>query len=66
MGTTESFPHASDTTASIPTLAEPFGKVIHQYTDTLCGSQKQTNLTNLLLQDITVFNITIHQSWKNG
>ena len=40
----------------MPTPTEPFGEVIHQYTDTLCTTQKQTNLTNSLLQDITVLN----------
>ena len=35
---------------------ESFGEVIHQYTDTLCTTQKQTSLTNSLLQDIAVFN----------
>ena len=39
-----------------PTPIEPFGEVIHQYTDTLCTTQKQTNLTYSLLQDITIFN----------
>ena len=39
-----------------PTPSEPFGEVIHQYTITLCTTQKQTNLTNSLLQDIAVFN----------
>ena len=39
-----------------PTPTEPFGDVIHQYTNTLCTTQKQTNLTNSLLQDIAVFN----------
>ena len=39
-----------------PTPIEPFGEVICQYTNTLCTTQKQTNLTNSLLQDIAVFN----------
>ena len=39
-----------------PAPTEPLGEVIHQYTDTLCTTQKQTNLTNSLLQDITVGN----------
>ena len=39
-----------------PTLIEPFGEVIWQYTDTLCTTQKQSNLMNSLLQDIAVFN----------
>ena len=41
---------------STPTPMEPFGEVICQYTDTLCTTQKQTNLTHSLLQDIAVFN----------
>ena len=40
----------------MPTPTEPFREVIYQYTDTLCTTQKQTNLTNSLLQDIAVFN----------
>ena len=32
------------------------GEVIQQYIDTLCSTQKQSNLTNSLLQDIPVFN----------
>ena len=40
----------------MPTPTEPFGEVIWQYTNTLYTTQKQTNLTNSLLQDITVFN----------
>ena len=40
----------------MPTPTQPLGEVIHQYTDTLCTMQKQTDLTNSLLQDITVFN----------
>ena len=35
---------------------EPFGEVICQYTNTLCTTQKQTNLTISLLYDIAVFN----------
>ena len=35
---------------------EPFRKVIWQYTNTLCTTHKQMNLTNSLLQDIAVFN----------
>ena len=38
------------------TPTEPLGEVIHQYMDILCTTQKQTNLTNSLLQDIAVFN----------
>ena len=37
-------------------LLNPFGKVIHQYTDTLFTTQKLTNVTNSILQDINVFN----------
>ena len=40
----------------MPTCTEPFWEVIHQYTNTLCTTQKQANLTNSLLQDIPVFN----------
>ena len=39
-----------------PTSTEPFREEIHEYMDTLCTTQKQTNLTNSLLQDIAVFN----------
>ena len=39
-----------------PTPTEPFRKVIWQYTNTLCTTQNQSNLTNSLLQDIAVFN----------
>ena len=41
---------------STPEPTEPLGEVVHQYTDTLCTTQKQTNITNSLLQDITIFN----------
>ena len=44
----------NSTPSTTPT--NPFGDVIHQYTHTLCTTQKQTNLTNSLLQDIVVFN----------
>ena len=37
---------------STPTPTEPFGEVVHLYTDTLCTAQKQTHLTNSLLQYI--------------
>ena len=40
----------------LPTPTEPFGEVIWQYTNTLCTTQKQSNLTNSLLQDIAIFN----------
>ena len=39
-----------------PAPAEPFGEVLHQYTDTMCSTQKQSILTNSLMQDIPVFN----------
>ena len=35
---------------------EPLGDVIKHYMTILCSAQKQTNLTNSLLQDISVFN----------
>ena len=47
---TAPFPHAQGKPISTPAPTAPFG------TDTLCTMQKQTNLTNSLLQDITVFN----------
>ena len=34
---------------------EPFREVMCKYSDILCTTQKQTNLTNSLLQDITIF-----------
>ena len=39
-----------------PAPTESLGEVIRHYTNTLCVAQKQTNLTNSLLQDISVFN----------
>ena len=39
-----------------PMPTKPFIEVICQYMDMLCTRQKQTNLTNSLLQDIAVFN----------
>ena len=39
-----------------PVPAENLREVVWQYTDTLCTTQKQSNLTNSLLQDIPVFN----------
>ena len=39
-----------------PTPTELLWEVICQYMDTLCMTQKQTNITNSLLQDIAVLN----------
>ena len=39
-----------------PAPAAPLGEVIWQYTYTLCSMQKQSTLTNSLLQDTPVFN----------
>ena len=39
-----------------PAPAEPLREVLCQYTDTLCSTQKQSNLTNSLMQDIPIFN----------
>ena len=39
-----------------PSPTEHFSNIIYQDTDTLCTTQKQTNLTNSLLQDIVIFN----------
>ena len=41
---------------STPVPTEPCVEVICQYTDILCTTQKQTNLTNSLLQDTAIFN----------
>ena len=41
---------------STPTHSEPFGEVTHQYMDTICTTEEQTNLINSLLQDIAIFN----------
>ena len=49
-------------TPSTPAPMERFREMIHQYMDTLCTPQKQTNLTNSLLQDITIF--SEHNSTK--
>ena len=65
IGTTESFSLRAQLT-STPAPPQAFRKVVHQYTDTLCTTQKQTNLTNSLLQDIAVFsenNSTKLQEW---
>ena len=43
-------------TYASPSCTEPLGEVIKHYTNTLCLAQKQTNLTNYLLQDISIFN----------
>ena len=39
-----------------PAPTEPLGEVIRHYMNTMCSAQKQTNLKNSLLQDISVFN----------
>ena len=39
-----------------PAPTKPLQEVIRHYTNTLCSVQKQTNLTNSLLQDIAVLN----------
>ena len=41
---------------NLPAPTEPPGEMIWHYMNTLCSAQKQTNLTNSLLQDITAFN----------
>ena len=49
-----------------PAPTEPLEEVIRHYTNTLCYAQKQTNLTNSLLQDISVFNghnVTQLEDW---
>ena len=39
-----------------PAPTEPLGERVRHYTNTLCSTQKETSLTNSLLQDISVFN----------
>ena len=39
-----------------PTPPEPIEEVLHQYTNTLCTTQKTTSFVNTLLQDITILN----------
>ena len=39
-----------------PAPTELLGQVIQHYMNPLCSGQKQTNLTNSLLQDIPIFN----------
>ena len=41
---------------STPAPSKPFREVICQYTNTICTKQEQTNLSNVLLQDIAFFN----------
>ena len=48
-GTMKSLSCAWAQLTPIPAPTEPFSKVVCQYTDTLCATQKQTNLTNSLL-----------------
>ena len=35
---------------------EPLNDILKQHMDTLCSAQKQTNFTNTLIQDISIFN----------
>ena len=49
-----------------PAPTKTLGDMIWHYTNTLCCTQKQTNLTNSLLQDISVFNghdTTLLEDW---
>ena len=51
---------------SPPTHIEPLREVLKHYTNTLCLVQKQTNFTNSLLQDISIFtehDITLLEDW---
>ena len=50
----------------IPTPTEPLREEIHQNTNTSCTTQKQTNLTNSLLQDTLSLMNMILQSSKTG
>ena len=49
-----------------PAPAESLGEVLHQYTDTLCSTQKQSKLTNSLMKDIPVLMNMTPPSWKIG
>ena len=53
----------STQSTSTPTPKEPFGEVVHQYLDSLCTTQKQTHLTNSLLQDINEHDSTKLDEW---
>ena len=49
-----------------PTHTEPLGEVLKHYTNTLCLVQKQTNFTNSLLKDISIFmghDTTLLEDW---
>ena len=45
-----------------PTPVEPLGEVLHQCTDTLCSTEKQSNLT---IQSLFLMNMTL-PSWRTG
>ena len=52
-----------------PAPAEPFREMVQHYMDTLSSTQKQSNLTNSLLQDTPVFNkhnSTKLEDWLTG
>ena len=38
-----------------PAPLEPLDDMLKQYMDTLCSAQKQTNFTNTIMQDISIF-----------
>ena len=49
-----------------PIHTEPLGEVLKHYTNILCLAQKQTNFTNALLQDISIFmghDTTLLEDW---
>ena len=56
MGTTTLSLTLGTQPTSTPTPTEPFWEVVCQYMYKLCTALKQTNLTNSLLQDVSVFN----------
>ena len=50
----------------MPAHTEPLGDVLKHYMNTLCSVQKQTNLTDSLLQDISIFtehDTTLLEDW---
>ena len=66
MGATKSLSCTPATIFLNPNTTEPFGEVICQYTNTLCTTQKQIDLTNSLLQDIAVlreYDLTKLEEW---
>ena len=47
---------------NLPIHTKPLGEVLKHYTNTLCSAQKQTNITNSLLQDISNLHRTLYHT----